>query len=387
MKLLHKTLRPERLARHLRDRLATAWRIPGRPTVALVGDGARWSIREDQRHLAEHLRSMGFGVRRIRDVTAARGGLVHVLDRGALLKLDPRRVAGGVRLVLTWYHGSPEDPDFEAMYEALRRWLPRVAAVVTSCQITRRDLIRGGVEDAKIVVVPLGVDLDVFGPLDGAGRRAARAAWGVEEGQIAVGSFQKDGAGWGEGQRPKLIKGPDLFLETLDRWRADRPADRIKVLLTGPARGYVQSGLDRRGIAWTHRNLAEPAEMARAYGALDLYVIASRCEGGPKALLECWAAGVPVVGHRVGMVADWLIEGQTGLSVEVGDTAGLAAACGRMVSERDLRERCVSSARDRAGELTWRRSAQALAEGVYRPLLAGRRPGSDRVGGDAAIPQ
>ena len=40
------------------------------------------------------------------------------------------------------------------------------------------------------------------------------------------------------------------------------------------------------------------------YQALDLYLITSRLEGGPKALLEALACGIPVVSTPVGMVPD-----------------------------------------------------------------------------------
>ena len=38
---------------------------------------------------------------------------------------------------------------------------------------------------------------------------------GIPEDYLVIGSFQKDGEGWGEGLKPKLIKGPDIFIETI----------------------------------------------------------------------------------------------------------------------------------------------------------------------------
>ena len=380
MKILGKTLRPDRVARHVRDRLALTTMPPRGRAVALVGDGAAWSIRDDQLHLGRQLRGLGYGVRHIRDITAARGKLVHVLDRQALLKLDPARVHPGNRLVLTWYHGAPEDAEFAEGYAALRRWLPRLTAVVTSCQTTRQDLIRGGVDPGRIAVVPLGVDPQAFAPPDPAQRREARRRWGVADDEIAVGSFQKDGVGWGEGQAPKLIKGPDLLLQTLARWRESLPEVRLKILLTGPARGYVKQGLDRLGLPWVHRQYEKPAEVADAYRALDLYVIAARCEGGPKALLEAWASGVAVAAQRVGMVSDWLVDGRSGRSVAVGDTAALAEACRQLTEDPDLRRRCVEQGRQSAQGLTWRHAARALAGGVYGPAARGEPPTRDGAG-------
>ena len=374
MKLMGRNIRPGHLLRELgeRARLATA---PRRRRVALVGDGAAWSIRDDQRHLLQALRQhRDLSPRAIHRLTAARHALLHVLNREALLKLDPDRVHPSNRVVLTWYHGGPDDPEFAEKFAALQRWLPRLAAVVTSCHTTRRDLIAGGVEPGRVVVVPLGVDLETFTRPTPDQRRAARQGWGVEDHEIAVGSFQKDGVGWGEGLEPKRVKGPDVFLEAMSLWKQQRPTDPLKVLLTGPARGFVKQGLDRLDIGWVHRQFDRPAEVVGAYHALDLYVIASRCEGGPKALLEAWASGAALVSSRVGMVADWLVDGQTGLSVEGGDAAGLAAACQAMTRDAALRERCVTRAAQRVKGLTWRDAAATLAERVYLPIMNGRPP-------------
>src|SRR5207245_2640004 len=61
-----------------------------------------------------------------------------------------------------------------------------------------------------------------------------------------VGSFQKDGVGLGEGLQPKLVKGPDLLVATLEWLHASVP--ELVVLLTGLARGYVRTELERRAI-------------------------------------------------------------------------------------------------------------------------------------------
>ena len=47
-------------------------------------------------------------------------------------------------------------------------------------------------------------------------RQDARKRLGIPQTAVVIGSFQKDGNGWGEGKEPKLIKGPDVLLETLE---------------------------------------------------------------------------------------------------------------------------------------------------------------------------
>ena len=114
-----------------------------------------------------------------------------------------------------------------------------------------------------------------------------------------------------------MVKGPDLFLEAVEKLARDFP---VFVLLTGPARGYVKTGLDEMGVPYAHHFLDDYLQIVSAYHALDLYLMTSREEGGPKAILECAATGVPLVSSRVGMAPDVITDGATGFLVEVGDT-------------------------------------------------------------------
>ena len=63
-------------------------------------------------------------------------------------------------------------------------------------------------------------------------------------------SFQKDGIGWGEGLEPKLIKGPDIFVETMRNLKA--AGLPVVAMLTGPARGYVKLMLDKYNVPFIH---------------------------------------------------------------------------------------------------------------------------------------
>ena len=127
-------------------------------------------------------------------------------------------------------------------------------------------------------------------------------ALGLPGGAFVVGSFQKDGVGWGEGLEPKLIKGPDVLLAVAERLAETLP--ELHFLLTGPARGYVRSGLERLGIPYRHLLLPDVDAVAEMYPAIDVCLVASRDEGGPRAVLESMATRVPLVTTRVGQAAD-----------------------------------------------------------------------------------
>ncbi|MBC8424200.1 glycosyltransferase family 4 protein [bacterium] len=70
---------------------------------------------------------------------------------------------------------------------------------------------------------------------------------------------------------------------------------------------------------------------------LDVLLMPSLHEGLPYTLLEAMSLGAAVVASRVGGLAEVLEDGRTGLLVEVGDEAGIAAAVARLAADPQLR--------------------------------------------------
>ncbi len=63
-------------------------------------------------------------------------------------------------------------------------------------------------------------------------------------------------------------------------------------------------------------------ELRRFYQAADLFLLTSRHEAGPIAIIEAAACAVPTVGTRVGHLADW--DGREGVAVPVANPDALA---------------------------------------------------------------
>lgn len=169
-----------------------------------------------------------------------------------------------------------------------------------------------------------------------------------------------------KGLEPKWVKGPDTLLAVVDRLRREC---NLFVLLTGPARGYVTSGLDRMGIPYRHAYLPRYEDIVPYYWALDAYLIPARDEGGPMSLLESMATGVPVVATRVGMCAD-IVETETnGLLAEVDDVGGLVSGIVRIFDDAEFRAALSTAGKATASRFDWCRIAAAYDELVYRPLM------------------
>jgi glycosyltransferase involved in cell wall biosynthesis len=278
-----------------------------------------------------------------------------------------RHMAQSNRFAVSFFHGKPEDgPEVAAHIEAMLASVPRLSKIIASAGIVERRLLGWGVPAGKVVRIPIGVDTELFVPPTAEQRQHARAALGFADDAVVIGSFQKDGVGWGDGMEPKLIKGPDVFLAAIDRLRRDIP---VAVLLTGPARGYVKQGLETMGVPYRHTYVKAYEELRSCYHALDLYFVTSREEGGPMGLMESMASFVPVVSTPVGMAPDLLVDGVSGgltQDIDASEIAARALSILAMPDEaRGLRTAALASVQVAA----WPMVAKAHLEKVYLPLM------------------
>jgi glycogen synthase len=112
-----------------------------------------------------------------------------------------------------------------------------------------------------------------------------------------------------------------------------------------------------------------PAALASA----DLLVLPSMYEELGTVLIEAMHAGVPVVASRVGGIPEAVEHGVTGLLVEPGDVAGLAAAVDAVLSDPALAGRLAAGARRRAPQHDLETVADEV-HGLYASLVPHRPP-------------
>ncbi len=339
---------PARAARASAARLRTrGW--PAHSRLFVLGDALGWALDDEAAYVSAVARRAGY---RLGPPTLARFARDQaVFHTSHFAGLDPLWTGSSHRLGIAYFHGRPGTPgfpEFDLAHASLARQPDRFSRV----QVTHREMedivVAAGVEPAHVHRIPIGIELDRF-PLGGPGeRRSARAALGLPAEAFVIGSFQKDGVGFGEGLEPKAIKGPDVLVEALDGARREIPD--LVVLLTGPARGYVRRELERRGVPYVHRMLLDRDGLTAAYHALDAYLVASRQEGGPKSVLESMATGVALVSTRVGQAPDLVVDGENGLLADVDDPDALAAALGRVRADPLLVARMREAGRRTAEE-------------------------------------
>jgi len=288
---------------------------------------------------------------------------IFFVNRHPFLKCPWRYKFGGNRIAFPYYHGYPfsSEPMLVKELANLRRNHDKISKIQVTHSYMKDIILDSGIAPEKVFQIPIAVNCDFFRPQSLEAKKKFRSCYDIPQDAVLVGSFQKDGHGWGEGLQPKLIKGPDVFLDVIRIMKRTIP--ELFVLLSGPARGYVKNGLHELNVPYKHIYLEHYPEIYQLYQCLDLYIVASRQEGGPKAVLESMASGVPLVTTRVGQAMDLARHGENALMVNPEDSEGLAFWGQKLLSDTQLRNKLVKNGLITARENTY--SAQVPLWGKF----------------------
>ncbi len=286
--------------------------LPWKPysRLFLVSDSAFWVLSWEMKHLAHTANRLG--IRLANPFWQRYVASQSVFYASHFVLLDDAWLEGSARSATAYFHGRPGVgvKEFDQCYENLKRHHTRMDRIQVSHTEMRDIVLETGIAPEKVFMIPIGIDSQFLSTSSRLSKKSARDKLGIPQSAVVVGSFQKDGVGWGEGLKPKWPKGPDVFVRTMERLKERIP--ELFVLLSGPARGYVKAGLTDAGVPYVHRFLKHYPDIVELYSALDLYMVASREEGGPKAVLESMACGVPLVSTRVGQAMDLVRHSENG---------------------------------------------------------------------------
>lgn len=216
--------------------------------------------------------------------------------------------------------------------------IPRLHVV---SERTRRDFLTWAPQlGADFVdVVWEGVDLSRFESREST-RAAARAQWGLADGEIAVTTLA----------RLTAIKGVDNLLLAARRV-LDRHANvRFLVAGDGDQRQPLRELHDRLCLGDRIRFLGHVDEVPSLLAASDILCHPSLAEGLPNAIVEAMASGVPVVTSDIGGIPDAVRHEETGLLMAPRDVGAIAESLERLIDSPELRARLASNGRQAARE-------------------------------------
>lgn len=173
------------------------------------------------------------------------------------------------------------------------------------------------------------------------------------------------------------MKDLDLLLEVAARLGELVPGVRVIVVGQGPEGERLRRQAAERGLSEVVEFAGEVRPVWPALAGFSVYVLTSISEGLPLSVLEAMAAGLPVVGTRVGGLAEAVEEGVTGYLIPREGTrdqiaGALAERVAHLLGDEGWRRRLGAAARQRVAAKFSTRAAALGTLAVYGRCLAER---------------
>jgi glycosyltransferase involved in cell wall biosynthesis len=271
----------------------------------------------------------------------------HMAKAGTLGRLAAaiyNRTAGrGDRAgVVHTYHGHVLDRYFSptttrlflGAERAVARITDRIVAISPRIKTELLEQYRVG-RPGQYRVIPLGFDLAGLAAIDDDARARARATLEIPAGTAVVTTVG----------RLTAIKQQQLFLEAALQIASAYPALVFLIAGDGDLRAELEASAATLGLADRVRFLGWRRDLETIYGATDVFLLTSRNEGTPVALIESMAAGCAGVSTDVGGVADVLESDAVGLLAPDGDAPALARCVTALLGDADRRRRMGQAGR------------------------------------------
>ena len=224
------------------------------------------------------------------------------------------------------------------IYQSIDLWTNwKTDRYVAVSETIRKNLMDSGIQARLIELIRNAVEIDRSPSLEN--RQTTRSRLGVPQDAILcilVG-------------RLVWAKGYDDFIRAFSR-TVDR-IPNLHAVIVGSGELYAdlseqieQAGLEKRV---TLPGFCESKTVFEILRAGDIFVMPSRSEGIPFALLEAAALGLPIVATNCGGIPEVVTNGQDALLVPVGDVEALSSALAELGTNKRLAEKISLQARER----------------------------------------
>jgi glycosyltransferase involved in cell wall biosynthesis len=197
------------------------------------------------------------------------------------------------------------------------------------------DAARSVVPKRKIKVIDNGIDTSVFDETDH--RDLVRRQLNIPADALVIGNVA----------RLHEVKCLDLLIRAFGDVHAERPAAHLLLVGDGPCKESLERLAAEIKLKPMVHFAGYQAEPHRYMQAMDIFALTSRLEGMPLAILEAWAARLPVVASRVGGIPGLVDDGTSGLLFDSGDQEALKRQLLRLASDCRLASSLGAAGRKR----------------------------------------
>lgn len=230
---------------------------------------------------------------------------------------------------------------------ALKRLVNNSTKTITNSSATRNSCLENGLEKRKIDIIPFGVDVNFYRPL---------------EANKNENIFQVLSVGY-------LIerKGFEYLIKAIQEVLKKHVNVRLTIVGSGPLEKmlkYLIKKLELKDNVKIMKNISDE-ELLHLYNFSDLFVLPSivdsqgNTEGLGVVLLEAMACGLPVIGSDVGGIPDIIQDNETGLLVTQKESLELSGAILNLIENENLRKKLAINGYNR---VRWKFSWEKIAE-------------------------
>jgi glycosyltransferase involved in cell wall biosynthesis len=107
-------------------------------------------------------------------------------------------------------------------------------------------------------------------------------------------------------------------------------------------------------------------DVVNLYRAADLVVSVPASDGTPVSVLEALACGIPVIVSDLPSLREWIIDGESGVLVPVGNAEAVAHGIIRLLMDHRLYQQALQIIRERADHAAWMAQMEALYQGLVQ---------------------
>lgn len=132
------------------------------------------------------------------------------------------------------------------------------------------------------------------------------------------------------------------------------PEARLTIAHDGPLRPSLETlaeSLDLRRTQFI--GSVSPASMGALYDSTDIYLMSPDADNMPLSILECFAAGLPIVSSSAGGIPGMVEDEQTGLLFAPNDHRAMAECALRLLDEPGLASRLAANAQRQCAQYSW----------------------------------
>ncbi len=250
-----------------------------------------------------------------------------------------------------------------------RRWACHALAPLTtaftvvSYHLRRRLAETWGIREQRVHVMPNGVDLERFHPLDGPERaRQRREVLGLGDHDVAlvtVASF-------------RAVKNIPAVLRLMPSLVQAKPGLRYFLIGDGPQFQELADLVKALDLEDAVRFLGVRLDVHALLPLCDIYMLPSLFEGMSNTILEAMASGLPVIASDIDGNRELMIDGVTGMLVPMHEPQALASALLELCQDGERRRALGDNGRQRVEKEFALAQMVGLYETLYDELAAKR---------------